>query len=219
MIAATSLSARGLKPIAQLAANREHGDRLRYMAGCRCDDCRRANTSYEKSRAAARKAGDWNGIVPAAKARTHLLSLSKQGVGRRSVGAVTDIGDSILFAIRSGTKKRIRARTERLILAVTIAQASDNALTSAVGTWKLIDKLLAKGYTKTQIAHGLGYETHALQIGKEQVTVRTAYEVRRLYEKRESIGFLDAAKAQPEEILPKNTYRTKAGVLVHRMGD
>ena len=216
-MASAKLLARGLKPVSELAAARAHGDRLRYMAGCRCDDCRGANTAYERTRQAARKAGDWNGIVPATKARAHMLKLSKQGVGRRAVQAVTDIADSILFQIRSGTKPRIRARTERLILAVTIEQAADNALISAAATWKLLNKLLAKGYTKTQLAHGLGYETHALQIGKDQVTVRNAYDVRRLYEKYEAKGFADASKREPKEVLPRNTYRLKPGVLVHQL--
>lgn len=215
----TGLSARGLKPIAQLAADRDHGDRLRYMAGCRCDECRRANTSYEKARAAARKAGDWNGFVPADKAWKHLLKLSDEGVCRRAVQAVTDIGGSIISAIRSGAKKQIRARTERKILAVTKDQASDNALTSAEGTWKLLNKLLDKGYTKTQLAHALGGKSPALQVGQEQVTVRTAYEVRKLYEKCEKAGFTDASKHQLVEVLPTNTFRVKPGVLVHRMGD
>lgn len=66
-----SLAARGLKPIAQLAANRDHGDRVRYLAGCRCTDCRRANSAYESARQKARAAGDWNGFVLATRrART-----------------------------------------------------------------------------------------------------------------------------------------------------
>lgn len=219
---ATSLQARGLRPVTELAADREHGDRLRYMAGCRCIECRRANTAYERERQKARKNGDWNGIVSAKNARAHLLKLSKQGIGRRAVQAVTDISDTVLSAIRSGAKKQVRARTERKILAVTKDMASDNALTSAVGTWKLINKLLEKGFTKTLLAYSLGYKTHALQIGKTQVTVRNAYEVRRLYEKLEANNFADAVKMKSPPVvdsLPKNTFQPKPGVLVHTMGD
>lgn len=215
----TNLSARGLKPVCVLAEKRSHGDRLRYMAGCRCDDCRRANTTYERDRQAARKAGDWNGIVPAHKARAHLLALSSQGVGRRAVGDVTDISDTVLSDIRSGRKTQIRARTERKILAVTKDVAANHALTPATGTWELIDRLIGEGYTKGQLAQLLGKDMPALQLNKNQVLVRTAHSVQRLYQKLEAAGFPDSNNSQPVEVLPKNTYRPRPGVLVHRMGD
>jgi hypothetical protein len=105
-----SLAARGLKPIAQLAANRDHGNRVRYLAGCRCTDCRRANSAYESARQKARAAGDWNGFVLATR-RAHLKDLSSKNVGRRAVSAASDVAESIVFAIASGTKTHIRART------------------------------------------------------------------------------------------------------------
>lgn len=130
---------------------------------------------------AAQKAGDWNGIVPAEKARAHMLYLAKKGIGRRAIQAATDIGDTILFAIRRGTKTNIRARTERLILAVTVDAAGDRALVSAKPTWKLINKMLAWGYSKTELAKRLGRTTPALQINKITCTVKSAYEVEKLH--------------------------------------
>lgn len=143
-----SMTDRGLKSAAVLAANKPHGSRIRYMAGCRCDECRRANTDYEKDRQIARKNGEWNGIVPAARARRHLSRLSRLGVGRRAVQAATDIADSILVMIRNGARKNIRAQTERLILAVTPAAAGDRALIDAAPTWVLINELLGSGFRR-----------------------------------------------------------------------
>jgi len=49
------------------------GTRAKYMgARCRCMLCRAANSRYETGRLAARKNGDWNGLVPADRARRHL---------------------------------------------------------------------------------------------------------------------------------------------------
>lgn len=182
------LPARGLKPAAELAATRAHGDRLRYIGGCRCDDCRRANTTYEKTRAVARKQGDWNGVVSAKAARKHLNWLSYHGVGRRAVGAATDIADSILFKIISGERESIRARTERKILSVTTAAAADHSLIPAGPTWTLIGQLIKAGFTKTQIAIGLGYKTPALQISKSTVTVRNAFDVEKLHARMMASG-------------------------------
>lgn len=181
------LASRGLRPIAELAEGRPHGDRLRYMAGCRCHDCRRANTDYEKTRAKARKAGDWNGIVTAHRARAHLAHLSDQGVGRRAVGDACDVADSILVAIIKGDKTRIRARTERAILAVTVEAAADRALIPAGPTWALLDELISHGYSKSELARELGYKTRALQLNRHQVTVRNAHDVARLHARLRTI--------------------------------
>lgn len=175
------MSLPGLKPVGVLAAGKPCGTRLRYMSGCRCMDCRKANSSYENARQKARRAGDWNGIVNAAPARAHLLALSRQGVGRRAVRASTDIADTVLQRIRQGSKKRIRARTERLILAVTAAQRSDRALIPAAKTWRLIDNLREEGYTVPQLVKRLGYKAPALQFGRDRVTVRNAARVERLH--------------------------------------
>jgi hypothetical protein len=168
---------RGLRPIAELAAGRSHGDRLRYLAGCKCFHCRRANSDYERQRQAARLAGDWNGIVPADRARKHLRKLSRAGVGRHSVSAATDLSDSILWEIRRGARLHIRARTERKILAVTPAQRADHSYVPAGKLWRLIGELLEEGYTKAALARELGYRTRAIQFRRDRVTARNERKV------------------------------------------
>lgn len=173
-----TLGQRGLR-LLELAEARPHGDRLRYLGGCRCAACRRANADYEKARRAARQAGDWNGIVDAAPARAHLLKLARLGVGRRAVQAATDIAHTVLQEIRAGKKQRIRARTERKILAVTKTCASDGAMVPARRTWRLIEEMLDEGYTKQRIARELGSKAKvpALQVSRDFVTLRTAHRV------------------------------------------
>lgn len=179
------LSARGLKPVAELAADREHGDRLRYMAGCRCFHCRRANSAYEAARKVARANGEGNGIVPAATARAHLAALSKAGIGRRMVSAACDVSETCLQEVIAGRKVNIRAATERAILAVTTAAAGDGTLVPGKATWKMLDQLLEDGYTKSYLAACLGSKakTPALQLKRDFVTVRNAHLVERMFEK------------------------------------
>ena len=178
---AVALSARGLRPVAELAADRPHGTRLRYLAGCKCFHCRRANSDYERERQAAREAGDWNGIVDADRARRHLLMLSRRGVGRRMVRAASDVAQTVLQDIRTGRKRRIRARTERRILAVTPACRGDAALVPAADTWRRIEWLLEEGFTKARIARELGAKRPALQLRRDRVTARTAAKVEILW--------------------------------------
>lgn len=194
---ATKMSQRGLRPACELAENRPHGDRLRYIGGCRCDSCRAANTAYERSRNAARAAGDWNGIVSADKARRHIKKLSKLGVGRRAIQAATDIANTVLCEIRSGKKKNIRARTERLILGVTTDVRGDAFLVPAGPAWALIDELLAAGYTKSEVAFGIGRKTPALQLNKTTITLRNEAAVKRLHAKliQPEQGMVNSTKA------------------------
>lgn len=178
---AAALRARGLRPAAELAATKPHGTRIRYVGGCRCDACRAANSAYERIRQKARREGDWNGVVDAGNARAHLRKLSRQGVGKNAVAAASDVPRSVIHEIRLGRKPRIRARTERRILAVTKAMASDRALVSAARTWRLLEDLLEEGYRKGMIARRLGYRGYGIQLSRGQVTVRNAARVERLH--------------------------------------
>lgn len=215
------IKTRFLRSAESLAADRAHGERLKYIAGCRCDACRAANTAYEKERAVARKNGDWNGLVPAKKARRHILALSDAGVGRRSIADCSDVPETIITNIKNGSKKQIRARTERKILAVTTEMLADRALVPADETWDFINRLLSEGYTKTELAKALGYETHALQLNKNQVTVRNAYEVKKMY--GELHGKRDEVKTPGEIIthtggvLTSSKKKDGTTVLVHRV--
>lgn len=110
-----------------------------------------------------------------------MLWLSGQGVGRQSVAAASDISASILTKIRSGERIQIRALTERAILAVTPAAAADRALIDAGPTWKLIAALVRSGFTKVRIARELGQQGQGLQLGRNQVTARNAYQVECLH--------------------------------------
>jgi hypothetical protein len=177
----SGLPARGLKPPAELGADRPHGDRLRYLAGCKCFHCRRANSDYERSRKAARAGGDWNGMVSASNAREHLMALSRQGVGKRAVASASDVGLSTLSDIRTGRKTRIRARTERKILTVTAAMASDRSLVSPGRTFRLIKELVDEGFTKAELARQLGYRKEALQFRRHRMTAKNVQRVEALH--------------------------------------
>jgi hypothetical protein len=176
-------TARGLRPVSELGAARPHGNRLRYLAGCKCFLCRRSNSDYERIRQAARLAGDWNGIVDAGPARAHLLKLSAAGVGQWSVVAATDIARSMIHEIKNGDRLRIRARTLRKILAVTSAQRSDQSKVSAARAWRLIRQLLKEGFTKSALAKLLGYRTRALQLQRHRITARNEQRVIALHRK------------------------------------
>jgi hypothetical protein len=183
MTSAAFISARGLPTPERLQA-REHGTRLRYMSGCRCTPCRAANSRYECERAAARRRGEWNGLVDAGPIRAHLRQLSRQGVGYKSVAAACDASITVLNEVRMGRKRRVRAATARKVLAVDAGAVADHAVIDARPTWRLVNELLREGFTKQELARRLGSraKTAALQIHPHRITAETAARVRRLYD-------------------------------------
>lgn len=160
-----------------------HGVRSRYNSGCRCDECRAANTAYERKRVRQRMKHGPDGLVDAKRARRHLLRLSKKDVGRRAVSAACDVGNTTLEKIKSGAKTRIRRSTEQKILEVDVEAASDSARIDAGPTWKLLNALLERGWAKAEIARRLGYKVPALQISKKSVLVKNAHKVKVLHAK------------------------------------
>lgn len=171
----------GLRSAAELAADRPHGIRLQYMAGCRCLKCRMANSNYQTSRARAQKAGDWNGLVDAAEARAHVLKLGKQGVGYRTVARAAGISKTTLQKVLNGKRLQIRARFSRDVLAVTKDMAAPHSFVKAGRLWRRIERLLAQGFTKADLARRLGYTRPALQFRRDLVTVASDRAVAVLY--------------------------------------
>lgn len=166
--------------------NRKHGTYAAYVQGCHCDQCLAANRQYKRESAKRKASGDWRGIVSAERARAHILALSKAGVGKVIVADEARVNKGIIHDIRIGRRTQIRANTEARILAVdakTVVRG-DGSLVDARPTWKLLDELLERGYSKRQLATWLyGKPTPALQINRNFVTYRNAVLVQGMYEK------------------------------------
>lgn len=183
MSPATAARIAAMLPSAHRAA---HGSRSRYKhAGCRCLLCRSANSRYVCDRERARKLGDTRDLVSAASARAHVVQLGKRGMGYKMVAESAKVSLSVMQRIRSGKAMQVRAHTERAILAVQydLAALGDASLISAGPTWRLLDELLGRGYTKAQLATWLlGRPALALQVRRDRITARTAMRVERLYQ-------------------------------------
>lgn len=152
------------------------------MTGCRCAPCRKANTDYAREREKLRADGDWNGLVAAAPARRHLRALSRRGVGYRQVADAACVSATVAFQIISGTKARVRARTAKRILEVTVAAAADHARVPAARTHDLVERLQREGFTKAELARRLGYKMPALQLTySKTVLVRTQARIEKFY--------------------------------------
>lgn len=169
----------------------EHGTRSRYKQGCKCDDCRTANTAYVRHRKMENIWGRTNKVIDAYPARRHLFELEAQGIGLRTIAEITGCGRSYLREVRNGARERMREQTLARILNVSADAVSDGTLIDAKPSWRLLRDLFEQGWTKSKIALLLGNKTPRLQIGKKKITARTALKISRLHRKLTSPGWLD----------------------------
>lgn len=165
------------------AARLPHGTRGRYIASrCRCMLCRAANSRYQTHRDALRRGGEApDRLTPAVTAREYILRLGRQGIGYKTVAETASVARSSVAKIVSGERAQIRSSTETRILAVDSSCRADHACVPGGPTWKLIRRLLKRGYSKAQLAKWLGYRTPALQLNRNRVTVLNAAKIKRMY--------------------------------------
>jgi len=87
---------------------------------------------------------------------------------------------TIISMIKSGKRQRIRANTERQILAVTDGDRADGSLVDAGPTWRRIRALLERGYSKATLAKMFGSTTPAIQINAVRIKAATAFRIQAL---------------------------------------
>ena len=164
-------------------AEEPHGTRQRYLGGCHCIPCRAANSRYSTERAAAQRAGDYRGLIPATPVLAHIKKLSKGGIGYKAVAEAAGIGKTTIQNIINGKQQQLRKHHADRILAVDRSAIADGALVPAAQTWKLLNELLDSGYTKAFLAKQLGSRSKppSLQIGTDKITALNASKVERLY--------------------------------------
>lgn len=174
--------------------HRAHGTYVKYVIEhCHCEPCRKANREYERERQRRMRRPDevWCPYVPAGRARAHLQELAAQGVGPKTVAKLSGVPHGSISRIMYGgygdrgkrrpPSKRIRPETERKILAVEVRDAAGGQKIPGGPTWKLLDDLIARGFSKSWIARELGSKGPGLQIRRDVVRASTAKKVRELH--------------------------------------
>jgi len=172
---------------------RAHGTYAKAVVErCECEACKAAKVAYNRRRnqAIARPDEVWLPYVSAEPARRHLAALSAGGVGLKTVARLSRVSHGALSKIVYGEpgrgrppSRRVRTQTLEAILAVTVGDAAGKQRVSAAPTWQLIDELVAAGYTRAELARGLGSRSAVptLQIGRRTVLASTARSMERLH--------------------------------------
>lgn len=173
---------RGLRTHAELGHRHEHGTRGRYLAGCKCFHCRRANSAYCLARIRAQQAGKGNPIIPATRVLEHLAKLRAAGVGYKTAARRAGVAISVVSALMAGRRKNCRKQSEEAILGVTADDAADGAYIDGAATWAMLEQLL-RVMPKTEIARRLGSKAKvpSLQIRRDRVMAGNARKIAALH--------------------------------------
>ena len=164
-----------------------HGTRACYTVHrCRCDDCRAANTAYQRHRQQWDREFPYVAppMVDAGRALMHIRSLMEKGMGKRQIAKVSGVTLSVISDIVYGradrTATRIRRETEQAILATDL-ELADGAMVDGTEARSIVDELVARGWTKKAIGQRVhGPQAKALQMTGEKVTVATLKSLRRM---------------------------------------
>lgn len=196
---------------------REHGTHACFVwgtesgcvpgRGCRCDDCRAANAAYERER----KQRIEPAYVGAEPVREHLAYLSSHGVGWKTAARAAGLSPSTVWKLlygspERGPSKRVRKATSEALLSVTLDAGMPGSLVVAAPTWRIIETLLSRGWTKRAIARAIGSGTeNGLQLRRTTITRANAAKVAALLDQPvpETVGKAWSAKYRSEGVEPE----------------
>jgi len=168
-----------------LYAGYPHGQRYRYLAGCRCLPCRAANSRYSCARYQAAKAGDGNPLVPKRRLLARIKLWTGRGVGYKRLAGIAGIAKSTLAkAAYCEGKHYVRRDTEKRILAIRwedVLAWGGRGFLDAAPTHRQVRWLVANGAKRGWIGRALGNQTATLQLKGKRVSTANAAGVDRLY--------------------------------------
>lgn len=165
-----------------------HGTRSSYVRGCKCADCRAANTRYAKL-AKYRSDRGISTLVDAAPVRAHLELLRANGVGKRTIAQRAGVAQTVVNRLigidHSRPAQRVHPNTARKLLAVTLDDLADGQTVPGIGTQRRLQALVAIGWTQAALAARIGWtlgNLNALVHGRRDVAAATHRLVADLYD-------------------------------------
>ncbi len=153
-----------------------HGTSARYASGCRCENCRTAMARYQRKRAAARRSGDYRGVVPADSARAHLETIKAAGLSLNLLSRLSKIDSFYLFCVMAGRKKNIRADFADVILAWTPEIIAGEKKVRTADARRLIEDLEQRGFGLADVSVVSGVEESKLAEIKTRPYIETRIE-------------------------------------------
>lgn len=139
---------------------RAHGTRSSYVAGCRCEQCRKANARY----ATRRERIDYvTSKVDATDVRAHVQWLRDHGMGTRSIAEAAGVARSTIMALECSPKtgrpkSTVDINVARRLLAVH-HELPGGATVDSIGLRRRVQALAAIGWSFSELDRRLGHDS------------------------------------------------------------
>lgn len=162
----------------------------RYVAGCRCRTCQRANVAYENNRRRQVAYGRWQPFVDAEPVRQHIQRLRAAGMGQKRIAELACVSTNTIAKLLYGPTptRRVRPWTAEKLLAITLSVdlLRAAALVDATGARRRLQALVAIGWPMMELARRMDMAPSTFSQFMRSRTVR-AINSRRVWELYESM--------------------------------
>jgi lambda repressor-like predicted transcriptional regulator len=124
--------------------------------GCRLADCVDRYREWNRSRASAKRAGQWQPHVDAEPVRRHLRKLEEHGISIRQAATLAGVGARSLHPLFTRPiRHTVRPEIAAAVLAIDPEQATPTRI-DATGTARRIQALVADGWPMAHLAEHIG---------------------------------------------------------------
>ncbi|MEU3990174.1 hypothetical protein AB0F24_17660 [Streptomyces platensis] len=138
-----------------------HGERARYLRGCRCTECSNANYRYTSRLRLDYQRGQRRRTSPD-RAATRIHQLLNKGWSQTQISDASGVGRRGIGDIVQKARPSISRETERKILAMRPGPPPPPRDVEATGTVRRLRALIAVGHSSSSIATELGMHPDAL---------------------------------------------------------
>ena len=172
----------------------EHGTTARYkgrknLPGCRCRRCTTAATRADTERRLARMSGNARTADPETFQRVlaHLRHLVANDMSHDQVALSAGVAQTTVSDMLSGERKKLMSGTAAKLLRVCVADRTETAMVSAVGTMRRLQALYWMGHSSQVLSTETGLHRDTVRLIArgmwEKTTEARAQAVRRAYDK------------------------------------
>lgn len=161
-----------------------HGDRRRFLHGCHCDPCRRANATYCKTWRLRSASDPASTGVPVTVVAEHVARLLRT-MSAEAIAAAAGVSRATVR--RVATQRKVRPSTATALLTVHPATSTGRHQVSALGSRRRVEALMALGWTPAEVGRAVGLTRQnfmAIASGRRAiVSAGTAQRIREVYDR------------------------------------
>jgi hypothetical protein len=158
---------------------------------CRCKDCTKASSDYQRTRTRMTAYGRWQPFVDAEPVRQHINQLRAAHIGTARIAELAGVAQRVVSSLiwqpeGKAPRTKVRPETAQAILAVTasLESAADKGLVSTTGSRRRVHALAALGWSIHYVAGRIGRQSSnlATTLQRTHMQADAARKIAEIYE-------------------------------------